>query len=329
MGDFGPADEHREIANRHREPITARSREPALEPIISGQGLDFATAWQDFEASLLAERKATRTIDSYREAVWQLASFLREMGLADDVTAITGEHIRHFLGRLNRLHKPATTHNRFRGLRRFFQWLVDEDEILAHPMAKMRPPKVPEQVRQGFTDDELRRLLKVTEGRGFLEVRDRAILMSLLSTGLRLAELCSLTVEDVQGPHVLVRGKGGKERVVRMGFKAQEAARRYLRRRRGSSERALWLSQRGQPLLDNGIKQMFYRRSDEAGVKDCHPHKMRRTHALRFLEKGGYPEDLQVLMGHSSAEIMRVYTRARERERALKAHERFDPADEF
>ncbi len=72
---------------------------------------------------------------------------------------------------------------------------------------------------------------------------------------------------------------------------------------------------------------MFKRRGQQAGIRSCHPHKMRRTFALAFLDAGGIPDDLRVLMGHSSQHILRTYVAAGEQDRALRAHEQHDPAD--
>ncbi len=285
-------------------------------------------AWDEFAVRLKSEGKAKNTILTYRAAVLGLTKFLQGRGMPLGVEAISGEHIVEYLAHLQDVHRPSTCRTRYNSLQRLFAWLVDEREIDDNPMRRLHPPKIPFEVREGFSREELDALFVTVEGRDFLAVRDRAIFAALLSTGLRVAELCSMLAEDVVGgDHIIIRGKGDKERVVRLGHTAAVAVRRYLRRRKSSPVRELFVSVKGEPLTPHAAKQVFLRRGKEAGIKRCHPHKMRRTFALGFLDSGGTADDLRVLMGHSSQHVLRTYVAAREQERALRAHEQHDPAD--
>src|SRR5215216_3673451 len=150
-----------------------------------------------FERHLRAENKAARTVETYLEAVLQLEAFLaaRGRGLAtasrEDIAA-----------------------NRYRALRVFYAWLEEEGEIATDPMAKMKPPRVPEQPAPVLTEDLLRRLLATCAGRDFEARRDRALILLLLDTGGRLAEVAGMRLGDLNFEYdvVIVTGKGGRER---------------------------------------------------------------------------------------------------------------------
>src|SRR4051812_30703803 len=98
-----------------------------------------------FLRSLRAERKSERTVETYSEAVLQLDRFLRAQGMPEDIRNLRREHIEAFIIDLLGRWKPATVNNRYRGCQAFFKWCVEEDIISDSPMAKMKPPRVPEQ----------------------------------------------------------------------------------------------------------------------------------------------------------------------------------------
>src|SRR5581483_7989992 len=132
------------------------------------------------------------------------------------------------------------------GLRAFFVWLLEESEITASPMARIKPPQVPEEPPEVLSDDELRRLLKTCDGKDFDSRRDMAILRLLIDTGLRRAELAGLKVADVDFDLNIaaVVGKGSRPRAVPFGRKTAVALDRYLRVRghhRDAARPELWL----------------------------------------------------------------------------------------
>jgi site-specific recombinase XerD len=137
--------------------------------------------------------------------------------------------------------KPATANNRYRGLQSFFKWLEEEGEIRESPMAKMKPPRVPENPPPVLREEELRALLATCEKGGSLEDRrDAAILRIFIDTGARRAEIAGLRFDakdeeqsDVDLDRGLIRvlGKGRRERILAIGAKAVKALDRYLRKR--------------------------------------------------------------------------------------------------
>jgi site-specific recombinase XerD len=167
---------------------------------------------------LRAENAAPRTIEAYTLAVERLGEHLADTTASLPTTNdLRREHMEDFLNALSGQGLAAATINqRYRSLHRFFSYLVEEGEIDAHPMEHIRPPRVPEQPVAVLTEDQVRALLQTTRGRGFLEVRDAAILRLMIDTGIRRAELIGLEVEDVDLDMdvAIVLGKGAPRAVV-------------------------------------------------------------------------------------------------------------------
>ena len=179
------------------------------------------------------------TIKSYIEAVRQFDAYLTAHGMPRTVTTIHREHVEAFIeDQLARL-KPASAANRYRSLQQFFRWLVDEGEIRDSPMARMKPPAIPETPPEVLRDDQLKKLVAACAGTDFDDRRDLAIIMLLVDTGIRRGELAGLTTEDIDWDHetLIVLGKGRRPRTVAFGRKVAKALDRYSRARGHTSTR--------------------------------------------------------------------------------------------
>jgi site-specific recombinase XerD len=261
-----------------------------------------------------------KTVLTYSEAVAQLTVYLSAQGMPTEVAKIRREHIEAFILSLLAKYKPATAHNRYRGLQSFFRWLETEGEVRETPMSRMKPPRVPEQPPEVLREPELRRLLATCEtGKTLEDRRDAAILRFFMDTGARLAEAGNLHFDprdaeatDIDLDRGLARlaGKGGRMRPVAIGDKSIRAIDRYLRLRgkhSSSAEPWLWLGRKGR-FTESGIGQMVRERGRQAGLGDSiHPHQLRHSWAHASLTGGMQETDLMRIAGWRSRSMVERY----------------------
>jgi site-specific recombinase XerD len=267
-----------------------------------------ATSWR---LSLLSQNKSPRTIETYLAAVQQFNAFLIDQGFPTVVTHIEREHVEAYIASLLEDWSDSTASVRYRALRQFFKWLLEEDEIERSPMERMRAPTVREKPVEVFAQEEIDRLIKVCAGKEFADRRDTAIMRLLDDTGMRRAELCSMTVDDVslEDRLAFVIGKGGKPRPCAFSPDTGLALDRYLRAREChplADRSELWLG-RLEPLTGNGLGQMLRRRGELAGVEHVHAHRFRHTMAHQWKMAGGNESALMAQAGWSSRQMLDRY----------------------
>jgi site-specific recombinase XerD len=291
---------------------------------VSGEFSSLVDSWR---RDLRARNLAPKTIKTYGESADQFAAWLDEQGVAGPA-AVARDHIRDFMTYLLETKSPATASVRFRALQQLFNWLVDEGELDASPMERMKPPTVPEQTTPVLSTDDARSLLKSCASRAFVDVRDTAIIRLFLDTGMRLDELSRLRVEDVDLDQnvAYVMGKGRRPRACPFGNKTSQALDRYLRQRnrqKRSELPALWLGVNGRPgMTDNGVGQMIRKRGRAVGIDDLHPHMFRHTFAHEWRLAGGDDDSLMRLVGWKSRQMLHRYGASAADARAREAHQR-------
>jgi len=220
-----------------------------------------------------------------------------------------------------------------RALQQFFKWLTAEDG-LPDPMSGLQPPRVTDKLVPVFTREELARLEQACAGRTFAQRRDTAIIAVFRATGIRLAELAGIRYDsgdpqrsdiDLWQREITVRGKGGKDRIVRIGHQAARSLDRYLRARARHAQAhrpQLWLgvSNRG-PLTPAGSCQIVARRGRQCGVT-AYPHRFRHHFSHTWLDRGGAERDLMELNGWTSPQMLTRYGASARGARARRTYDR-------
>jgi len=285
---------------------------------------------RSFRRTLEAENKSPRTIEAYTDAVRLLATYCQ----AHDQPLLAGElqreHVEAFIADQLARWKPATAHNRYRGLHAFFKWAVAEGDLEASPMGGMRPPHLPEQPVVVVGPEDLVRLLKACEGRDFTSRRDTAVILLLVNTGMRRAECAGMTLDDVDLDQriVWVLGKGRRPRALPIGRKTAQALDRYLRVRDEhwlSHLPHLWVGQRAHD--PSGVYQVVH---DRAGPLGCQRYILISSGTplpTSWLAEGGNENELMLVAGWKSRTMIDRYTRATAVERATVSHARLSPGD--
>jgi integrase/recombinase XerC len=311
-----------------------------LESLISTTSLKSLV--KGYLLNCRTENKSPKTVSGYdlmlRNFCWYC-----EQNNFPQIQKLTHVHIKNFLWYLgsethrwnstnhtaNKRTSQTTINGYFRALRTFFNWLEREELIIENPFKRLKAPKIDTKIVQALTTSQIEQLFKACSGKSALDNRNKAILSMFLDTGLRISELTNLTIDDVNkddGSILVKRGKGGKQRVVRIGSTAQKILWRYLTLyRKGNSDR-LFLNRNGEPLEINGMKILFRRLGETANVK-FHPHQLRHTFAISFLRAGGDVFSLQYLLGHSTLQMTQRYLQSLNANDAATAHKKFSPLD--
>ncbi len=268
---------------------------------------------EQFLIHLRDERQVSaKTVIAYDRDLKKVLGFAAENGLADP-TALSPAQIRSFASGLRRqgLSGRSIARN-LSALRGWFEWLIREQQADRNPAQGLRAPKSPRRLPKALDPDEVERLLSFP-GDDWLAVRDRAMLELFYSSGLRLAELATLTVKSFSAGDETVRvlGKGRKQRVLPVGSKARQALAHWRRCRLSlkMASEALFVSQRGGALSHRGIQARVAQRAKQMGLwQRVHPHMLRHSFASHLLESSGQLRAIQELLGHSDIATTQVYT---------------------
>jgi site-specific recombinase XerD len=301
---------------------------------------DLRTLISDWQTHLRAKNLRPRTIESYISVALTFTAWLasNRMSTQPDVPSGTIEMYLTTLRitkskRTGRTLSEAEVAKRYRALQQLFRWLASEEVIPVSPFVKMTAPRVTPKSVPVISPDKLKVLLSATSGKSFQRRRDEALLRLFIDNGARCAEIAGLTVDDLDFELMTaeVVGKGGRRREVPFGPKTAESLRRYLRLRAQhprASQPELWLGRQG-TFTHFGIRQMFYKRCDQAGIPRIHPHQLRHTFAHHWLLNGGQETDLMRITGWRSRVMVDRYGASAADERARQAHQKAGLGDRY
>jgi site-specific recombinase XerD len=254
-------------------------------------------------------------------------------------------HLRNNPNRLGKPHSTRTIETYSRSVVAFFNWLERHHYLAINPMAQVKLPKVERALIRVYTEDELERLDAACErdlvGRAFtrderkaLAACDRAVFWLLLSTGIRLSELCGLRFRDLDWDNgmIYVLGKGAKERKVPFGKVARQHLNTYIQYWRGEptdpQEEHVFLNAFGNPLRSASVQERFRRLKRLAGIKDkrVSAHTCRHWFAVNAIKQGMPTAALRDLLGHETWAMMEVYVRLAEQDKR-DIYTKFSPVD--
>ncbi|MEQ9459868.1 MAG: tyrosine recombinase XerC [Phycisphaeraceae bacterium] len=233
--------------------------------------------------------------------------------------------IRDFLAKLDTFgYSSATMARKIATLRSFYKWMLKTDLVESNPMLLIRTPKQTKRLPRAITVEHVEKLLSAPDNRETLGARDRAILETLYSTGVRVSELVDLNRADLDADNqtLLVRGKGKKERIVPLGSHAMTAIRHYLtllepdprftKVRQESlvnPQVALFVNKNGGRLSSRSVRRKLDKYLIEVGLDpSISPHTLRHSFATHLLDNGADLRSVQELLGHQSLSTTQVYT---------------------
>jgi len=290
---------------------------------------------EEYLVALRVAARSPRTTEWYRANLVEFIRFLERDGRSATVADLQPATVRRWLLALNARQKalaPSSLAGRVRTIKAFGTWIAGELDLAVNPVRGVPIPRVPDQLVPSLRDREIARLTQAaSESRQ--PKRDLALVLLMIDTGIRLSEVASLNLADVDliEGRCRVMGKGSRERLVPIGRRTRKALRAWTSVRRPSpaANSPLFAGPRGSRLSARGIHKLVRRLATRAGIDTrCSPHVLRHTFARAFLTNGGDIFSLQRILGHSprSIQVTRRYVDLLDED--LRAvHRNASPAD--
>jgi integrase/recombinase XerC len=276
---------------------------------------DTLQAWLEaFLLHLRDERRLSpRTLESYARDLNALINWLDEREISQ-WGQLNQHHVRQYLAERHRKGRsPKSLHRELSSLRSLYRYLLREGVAEANPALGVRAPKVNRTLPTTLDADQLGQVLDFKDDSP-VGLRDHAIMELFYSSGLRLAELVSLDMGDIDQHEKMVEvtGKGAKTRRVPVGRQALEAIQAWLKVRNAmaaADETALFVGVRGKRISRSTIQKQLRQRSIEQGApRNIHPHLLRHSFASHLLESSGDLRAVQELLGHANISTTQIYT---------------------
>ena len=252
-----------------------------------------------YAACLMIEGKAKGTIIQYGRSLKRLAEFSGK-----NLPDVNHNDIRAWLAQLKiKGAKNSTIGNQRNNVLPFFKWMFNEQIIERNPGDMIKPIKKPKENKKAFSEEDIDAIRSVCEG------KKRAVVEFLLATGVRVNELCNLTIEDVDFDAMTVRvrmGKGGKDRQTYMTPIAKKYLVKYLETRK-DNRTPLFVNRYGNTLTTGGVRALLADVGRKSGVENVHPHRFRRTLATTLSKRGMPIQEIQRILGHTNISTTQVY----------------------
>ena len=271
----------------------------------------------DFTDYLRNEKKSSEnTVLSYARDLKGFCRFMKESGVFDPAK-VNRTNVMAYVYELQKQQKAGTTVSRnIASIRSFFQFLQRKGIVTENPAADLELPKVEKKVPEILSLDKVELLLEQPNGEEDKEIRDKAMLELLYATGIRVTELISLRVEDINLPLEYIRcGSDTKSRIIPIGAQAKASLRRYLDKVRENmvlrpDEEVLFVNCNGKPMTRQGFWKIIKAYAKKAGIEeDITPHMLRHSFAAHLIENGADLRSVQEMLGHSDISTTQIYTK--------------------
>ena len=261
-----------------------------------------------FLDALSGKNRSSATLRAYRADILQFITFLTETDVTKigpaDVSKVDCLEYFSFLAK-RRLTGVARA-RKLAAIREYFRFLEGVGVIAKSPTVGIETPKREKHTRAYLRPDEYTKMLSLAGA----SPRDYAILQTFLQTGIRVSELASLTIDDVDflKPAITVHGKGEVEREIALEKRGMQALKNYLAVRGDSLSERLFLNYQGEPISERGIRKLVVKYRKAAGIsKKASCHTLRHTFATYKAEKGVSPFQLQQWLGHANLNTTQIY----------------------
>jgi len=251
---------------------------------------------------------SSHTLLNYKLDLGEFFKFLDQT----EIEKVEYLHLRRFLSTLRERHlKPRSMARKLSSLRSFFRFLNKEGYLKENPAVLLMSPKLDKTLPKFLSEDEMAQFIEAPKGTDEFGLRDRAILETLYSTGMRVSELVGLNTEDVDliGQIAKAKGKGKKERLVPLGRKAADCLQIYLSKRKKQNTSACFLNKNGTRLTTRGVFNITDKYIKQvSAVKNISPHVLRHSFATHMLDRGADLRSVQELLGHVNLSTTQIYT---------------------
>ena len=281
--------------------------------------MNWTTTIDNFKTYLTLEKSLSKnSIDAYINDITKLTTFFKEQGRTVAPKEVVLQDLKDFVTWINDAGtSPRTQARVISGIKAYFKYLLLEEIIDRNPTALLEAPKIGRKLPHTLTVEEIDVLVKAVDTNKSEGQRNRAILETLYSCGLRVSELIDLRISNLhfRMGFIKIHGKGSKERLIPIGKRAKKEIKLYLKNNRGKlnidkdSEDILFLNRRGRKLSRVMIFTIIKNLSKKVGLtKNVSPHTFRHSFASHLVEGGADLRAVQEMLGHESILTTEIYT---------------------
>lgn len=274
--------------------ITKQTRE-----IITYDGIN-EMILKRYKACLIIAGRSPKTVAAYERIVRKLFDAIQK-----NFTDMTVSDLRYFLAyEKSRGVSNRTLENTRVQISSFFTWLLDEEMIYKNPCKQIAPIKYPKEIRLPFSAIEIDAIRSACQTK-----KERSIVEFLLASGVRVSELCTIRLSDINFDTLAIKvreGKGSKQRTVYINDLASKHLMEYLTSRKANGD-YLYYNKWKEPLNPGGVRHILKMIEERAGVTNVHPHRFRRTFATSLANRGMEIQEIGKLLGHANLNTTLTY----------------------